>query len=176
MKRCPTCNETFPEDWLSFCTHDGTTLVEEAAASDPPPTVMSLSDAPPPKPDLDATLNLPLNEPASAPLASAVPEPRNEPKWQPPPPPMYAQPENKSLATASMIVGILSMACLGPIPAIVAIVLGTVALSQIKKNPGRVGGRQSAIVGIVTGSLGLVIYGGIIIFYVAMIIIGATAQ
>lgn len=75
-----------------------------------------------------------------------------------------------------MIVGILSMACLGPIPAIVAIVLGTVALSQIKKNPGRVGGRQSAIVGIVTGSLGLVIYGGIIIFYVAMIIIGATAQ
>lgn len=75
-----------------------------------------------------------------------------------------------------MIVGILSMACLGPIPAIVAIVLGMVALSQIKKNPGRVGGRQSAIVGIVTGSLGLVIYGGIIIFYVAMIIIGATAQ
>ncbi|HEV7683985.1 MAG TPA: nuclear transport factor 2 family protein [Pyrinomonadaceae bacterium] len=27
MKRCPTCNRTFPEDHLSFCVEDGTPLV-----------------------------------------------------------------------------------------------------------------------------------------------------
>ena len=48
MKRCPTCNRTFEEDWLAFCTQDGTTLVEEspARADEPPPTIM----APPPPP------------------------------------------------------------------------------------------------------------------------------
>jgi len=175
MKRCPTCNETFAKDWLSFCTHDGSTLVEDAVAPEIPATVMTSPEAAAPEPD-QATWNLPANESAPAPPEPPKQEMRVDPVWQPPPPPMDAQPENKSLATASMIVGILSMACLGPIPAIVAIVLGAVALSQIKKNPGRVGGRQSAIVGIVTGSLGLVIYGGILIVYVALIIIGTNAR
>jgi hypothetical protein len=176
MKRCPTCNQTFEEDWLSFCTHDGTTLVDEIAPTEIPvvPTPESVDAVS--KQDQQATWNLPVNDPASTPSAVAEPHAVIEPVWQPPPPPTYAQPENKSLATASMIVGIASMACLGPIPAIIAIILGGVALSQIKKNPGRIGGRQSAIVGIVTGSLGLVIYGGIMIAYIAIMILGASAR
>ena len=48
MKRCPTCNRTFEEDWLAFCTQDGATLLEEspAKANEPPPTIL----APPPPP------------------------------------------------------------------------------------------------------------------------------
>src|SRR5881394_346058 len=48
MKRCPTCNRTFEEDWLAFCTQDGTTLVDDspAKADEPPPTIL----APPPPP------------------------------------------------------------------------------------------------------------------------------
>jgi len=87
--------------------------------------------------------------------------------------PLYAQPQNKSLATASMILGIFSVTvgwlCMGPLFAIAAIVLGAVALSQIKKTPERVGGKQMAWTGVVTGSLALL---GIIIFYVFVIIIG----
>ena len=176
MKRCPRCNKTFDEDWLSFCTQDGTTLVEDdAAPAQLAATIMAPPEPEPSKTDEEATWNFRANE--ATPVAQTTPKPEiKASEWQPPPPPNYAHPENKNLATASMIVGILSMACLGPVPAIVAIVLGAVALSQIKKNPGRVGGRQSAIVGIVTGSLGLVIYGGIIIFYIVLVIVGSAAR
>jgi hypothetical protein len=171
MRRCPNCHRTFEEDWLSFCTDDGTTLIEDDAA----PAELVATTMAPPRPESNntneqATWNL-ANSGARSPAAEV-----KEAAWRPPPPPIHAQPENKTLATASMIVGILSMACLGPLPAIVAIVLGAVALSQIKKNPGRVGGRQSALVGIVTGSLGLVVYGGLIIFYIVLLIMRSTAR
>ena len=78
------------------------------------------------------------------------------------------------MATASMIIGIASMVCLGPIPAIVAIVLGAMTLSQIKKNPERVTGKQKAMTGIITGSLALLIYGGILIIYVLVFLFAAT--
>lgn len=167
MKRCPTCHLTFEEDWLSFCTRDGTTLVDDAvSASEPPPAITA-----PVQPDAPAwntpSAELPPSAPEWRPPERAVPE------WQPPPPPYYVQPQNKSLATASMIFGILSVTigwlCMGPLFAIAAIVLGAVSLSQIKKAPERVGGKQMAWTGVVTGSLALL---GIIIFYVFVIVAG----
>lgn len=39
MKRCPTCNRTYPDDAPGFCPHDATTLVSDAPANNPlPPT------------------------------------------------------------------------------------------------------------------------------------------
>lgn len=167
MKRCPTCNLTFEEDWLSFCTRDGTTLIDEyVASSEPPPTTMA-----PARPDAPAwntpSPELPPSAPEWRPPQRAVPE------WKPPPPPLYAQPQSKSLATASMVLGIMSVTvgwlCMGPLFAIAAIVLGAVSLSQIKKTPERVGGKQMAWTGVVTGSLAVL---GIIMFYVFVIIVG----
>lgn len=37
MKRCPTCNRTYNDPALAFCTADGTPLVDEASAYQPPP-------------------------------------------------------------------------------------------------------------------------------------------
>jgi hypothetical protein len=171
MKRCPTCNETFSEDWLSFCTKDGTTLIEDAdSASEPPPTMT----APPPvvpRPE-PAYLNLPAAE-------YGVPERQFgeqpiQPAWQPPPPPPYAQSPTNGLATASMIVGIASMLCFGPLPAIVAIILGLSALSQIKKNPERAGGQSQAWTGIITGCVSVVVHGALLIFYLILIGLGAA--
>lgn len=72
-----------------------------------------------------------------------------------------------------MILGIISVTvgwlCMGPLLAIAAIVIGAVALSQIKKTPERVGGSQMAWTGVITGSLALV---GIIIFYVFVFVVG----
>jgi hypothetical protein len=166
MKRCPSCNETFAEEWLSFCTKDGTTLIEDAgSASEPPPTIM----APPPavpKPEL-LNLNLPAAE-YGMPVRQFG-ERSIQPEWKPPPPPSYAQPQTNGLALASMIVGIASVLCFGPLPAIVAIILGLSALSQIKKNPDRAGGQNQAWTGIITGGVALVIHGAILILYVALI-------
>ena len=166
MKRCPTCNLTFQEEWLSFCTQDGTTLIDEAVSADePPPTLVS-----PAQPEAPAW-----NTP-SAELPPSSPEwrpPRREvPEWQPPPPPAYIQPQSKSLATASMVLGIVSVTvgwlCFGPIPGIASIILGSVALSQMKKAPERVGGKQMAWIGVITGSVTVLLYAGLMIFYIVM--------
>jgi hypothetical protein len=177
MKRCPTCNQTFDEEWLSFCTQDGTTLVDDLAASNmPPPTVLSPAQA-------DSPIAEPTWVTPSADLPPSSPQwqpsPPATPVWQPPPPPAYFQPENKSLAIAAMVVGIISVTvgwlCLGPIPGIAAIIMGAVALSQIKKTPERVGGKPMAVVGVVTGSVTVLIYAGIMIFYLIIFIAAANS-
>ena len=167
MKRCPTCKQTFAEDWLSFCTQDGTTLVDDqGATSEPLPTIVS---PPPVATPIDQVVrNLPSTEPVGS---SQVPAPQPPPPaWKPPPPPSYIQPQSKGLATASMIIGIASIACLGPIPGIVAIVLGAMTLSQIKKNPDAVAGKQQAMTGIITGSLAILIYGVGFVIYILFVI------
>ncbi|HXT63456.1 MAG TPA: hypothetical protein VN696_10510, partial [Pyrinomonadaceae bacterium] len=102
MKRCPSCNRTFDDEWLQFCTQDGTTLVETQSAqlpSEPPPTVWI-----PPAMDTD---------PAGAPKPFDLPGSYNPPQpvtpaWQPPPPPpVRTQPSQKQgLAVASLVLGI----------------------------------------------------------------------
>lgn len=166
MKRCPTCNLTFEEDWLSFCTQDGTTLTDDSvAASEPTPTIMA--PAQPAAPAWNApSAELPPSSPEWRPPQRPVQE------WRPPPPPSV-QPQSKGLATASMILGLISITvgwlCMGPLLAIAAIVIGAVALSQIKNTPERVGGKQMAWTGVITGSLALI---GIIIFYAFVIVAG----
>jgi hypothetical protein len=41
MLRCPTCNLTYPDDALAFCTEDGTRLVPDAQASNSQPTLQA---------------------------------------------------------------------------------------------------------------------------------------
>lgn len=77
---------------------------------------------------------------------------------------------------AAMILGIISVTvgwmCFGPIPAIAAIILGAVSLSQIKKNPERVTGKQFAWVGVIAGSVSLLIYAGVMVIYIIALISG----
>jgi hypothetical protein len=170
MKRCPTCNQTFYEEWLSFCTQDGTTLFEEStAASGPPPTILApQADASAPPTWVTPAAELPSSSPQwQSPQPAA-------PMWQPPPPPSYAQQENKSLATAAMVIGIISVTvgwmCLGPIPGIAAIIMGAIALSQMKKTPDRFGGKPMAVVGVVTGSVTVLIHIGVMILYFVVLV------
>jgi Domain of unknown function (DUF4190) len=92
--------------------------------------------------------------------------------WQPPPPPTYVKTPSQGLAIASMVTGILGLLfgilCFGPVIGIISVVLGFIALSQNKKTPQLVGGRPFAIVGIVTGGLALLLYGGMTIFFLVL--------
>ena len=73
-----------------------------------------------------------------------------------------------------MIVGIIGITigwiCGGPILGIAAIILGAVALSQIKKSPETVGGTQFAWIGIATGGLNLLIHAGFVLIYIIALI------
>ncbi len=163
MKRCPTCNQTFSEGWLSFCTQDGTTLVEDSVQRDEPPPTMMSSAPPRPftNPNQPGNWGAPSGGFGSGPFAPPqplTPQPIQS-GWQPPPAPTIAGPM-QSTAVAAMVCGILSLplifCCnLGIITGPVAIGLGIYSLKQIKNYPDKFGGRPFAITGIITGALGL---------------------
>ena len=50
------------------------------------------------------------------------------------------------------IAGFLLAGCFGPLPGIVALVLGLTALSQIKKSPEKFGGKPYATAGVIIGA------------------------
>jgi type II secretory pathway pseudopilin PulG len=68
--------------------------------------------------------------------------------------PFAGVPENSGKATASMVCGILTFFCLWP-AAIPAVILGHIALSEIKKSAGRLAGHGRAVAGLVMGYIGL---------------------
>jgi hypothetical protein len=103
-------------------------------------------------------------EPAAAPQGGSQPSPYSAPaapaSTYTPPQAMPGQVPSQGLAIASLVCGILSLifCCLWPLSgplAIVAIVLGFVALSKVKANPAAFAGKGMAKAGLITGFLGL---------------------
>lgn len=64
-------------------------------------------------------------------------------------------PDKSGKATASLVCGILL--CFGPLTSLLAVILGHLALSDIKKSGGRMSGQGLAIAGLVLGYFGLII-------------------
>jgi len=176
MKRCPTCNRTFDDEWLSFCTEDGTTLVESQSAqlpSEPPPTVwippaMDTNPAGSPKPfDLPGSYNPP------KPVA---------PVWQPPPPPpMQSGGQKQGLAIATLILGIFSITIgwccsMGLLTAPVGIVLGIVSLVQIKNDPSQNASKPLSLIGLILSSIYVLVWILIFILYGFAIFMGSLGR
>jgi hypothetical protein len=169
MRRCPKCNLEFADEWLTFCTQDGTSLVDvEASRYEPPVTLLSPSMPPSVSPSEQPTLDMPGRY--SPPPAQYIPPSPLESGWTPPPPPSYPVKPQQSMAATSLILGIFSMTfglcCyFGILTAPVALVLGIVSLVQIKNDPTKFGGKGMAIGGIVTGSLYFAVVIGIFMLY-----------
>ena len=163
MKRCPTCNQIFEDEWLTFCTIDGTALIDTGGLYQAPTVVVSQ-----PVESRENTVEQP-----SAPTAPAdyrPPAPSIPSTWQPPPPPRTATGPSQGLAVSSMVLGLVSITLgwccsFGLLTAPVAIVLGIVALSQIKSQPSRYTGKPLAIAGIVSGGLYFVALVVIVLIY-----------
>jgi hypothetical protein len=170
MKVCPTCNRTFDADWLSFCSQDGTILVEAGpAAKEQLPTQMAPPPMPPSvSPSEQPTIYLPGSSPSQQPGPYTPPAPAQS--WQPPPPPAYATGPKQGLPITSMLFGLFSVSfgwCCGSgvLSAPVAIILGGISLNQIKNNPQQNTGKPLAITGIVAGSVYLVVFAIIILIW-----------
>jgi hypothetical protein len=156
MKRCPTCNQTFSEGWLSFCTQDGTTLIDDSASKDDLMATM-MAPAPPPlsNPNQPASWNTP---PGGLGSGQFQPPQPIQSGWQPPPPPAYYAGPKQGTAVAALICGIFTVTIgwccyIGVITGPVAIGLGIYSLIQIKNYPDKYTGKPFAITGIVTGAL-----------------------
>ncbi len=63
------------------------------------------------------------------------------------------------------IIGLVAGGCLGPIPGIVAVVLGVTALSQIKKSPEEVGGKSFATAGIIMGAINIAFFALLLLWF-----------
>ena len=172
MKRCPLCNTTFDDPYLSFCPNDGTALLRMS----PEEAHTVLMSQP-----------VPTNQPGPSPIPPPAPQPygwaNDAPqRWTPPPPPALRGPATpqQALAAASLILGILGITigwlCGGPFLAFFAVVLGIVALVQNKKDPVRYGGKPMALIGTILGAIVLVIYIVIMAIWIIMMLGGAISR
>jgi len=178
MRRCPKCNQQFIDEWLTFCTQDGTTLVDvEVSPGDPPPTLVQPMP-PSVSPTEQPTLDMP--ERYSPAPAQYIPPPPVPSPWTAPPPPAYPVNPQQSLAATSLILGIasvtLGLCCyFGILTAPISQVLGIVALVQVKNDPKKYGGKGMAIGGIVASGLYFGILLLIILFYGIGFLLNATS-
>ena len=173
MKRCPVCNTTFEDVYLSFCPNDGTPLLR-----------MSADEA-------HTVLMTPSRETDSVPGSVTTPPPAPQPygwsndtpeRWVPPPPPSTRGLGNQqqSLAVASLILGLISITfgwiCGGPFFALLAVILGIIALMQIRKDPARYGGKPLALTGTIMGAIVLAIYVVLMAIWLIMMFVGAASR
>jgi len=169
MRRCPKCNLEFADEWLTFCTQDGTSLVDvEASAIDPPPTLVSPGMPPSVSPTEQPTLDMPGRY--SPPPVQYIPPSPIQSAWSPPSPTAYPSQPQQGLAAASMVLGLVTITVgwccsFGVLTGPIALILGIVALVQIKNEPAKYGGKGLAIAGVTMGALYFIILALIILLY-----------
>ena len=192
MKYCPTCNKNFTDDDLGFCIDDGTVLLTGPSPASPdsqstrvfdPPATAVINPSP-----TDYGLGAPSPSPMPAPEPyrwaneTPAPPPAVAPQWTPPPPPVYGmqQSQQQTVAILSLVFGLASITfgwiCGGLILGLIGLILGIIALSQIKKNPTRNGGSPLAIGGMVTGGIVIVVHLIIFAIYIVAIAISAASR
>jgi len=168
MKYCPLCKKQYDEAWLSFCSDDGTPLIQELTPPADPNWNPRIREPKVQTPDEQETRWLPKDPPLPGGWIAPDERPPMSPgPWTPPAPPpaMPFRPsrtqQSQGLALASMITGILGFfmfGCFGPLPGMVALVLGLVALSQIKKSPEKFGGKPYATAGVIIGGISIFLF------------------
>lgn len=97
--------------------------------------------------------------------ASWSPPPAPESGWQsqnigantPFQPPMTAHGSDNTLPVISLVCGILSLTCCGPITGIVALITGFIGKNNADSNPQQYGGRGLALAGMIMGGISLVV-------------------
>jgi len=78
--------------------------------------------------------------------------------------------ETPGIAIASLVCGILSWVCAGPLAAIPAVITGHMALGRIKRSVGTLAGRGLAIAGLILGYTSIVAMIAVIVLFFALVV------
>ncbi|MBI2920787.1 MAG: DUF4190 domain-containing protein [Planctomycetes bacterium] len=152
--RCPKCQAVFlargtPAAALVPAGGGSGSQTPPWQTTSPPPALSIGAAAPAPETPAWPVPATPL---PAAPWAAPVP---------PPPPPPVPAPgtrvPNSGLAVASVVLGILGLACFGWLAAIPGIICGVKARKQIRESRGAVGGENIAKAGLAISILALVV-------------------
>ena len=163
MKYCPQCNRQYTEAWLTFCTNDGSLLREDLSPPADPNWDPRIRPVRTEDPSEQQTQWLPHNRPDPGGWVAPDERAPMPGPWQPPaerPAPMRVNPNAppNPLSIASLICGVIALVfgliCSIPIPAILAVIFGFIALSQLKGRPTQPS-KGLAIAGIIMGGLSL---------------------
>ena len=166
MKYCPVCKKQFDEAWLSFCSDDGTPQIQDLTPPADPNWNPRIREPKVQTEDEEKTKWLPRDTPLPGGWIAPDERPPMSPgPWTPPPPPALpyipiSTQKSQGLALASMITSIAGflIGCFGPLPGIAGMIMGFVALSQIKRSPEQFGGKSYAAAGIIVGSISTFFY------------------
>ena len=177
MKYCPQCNRQFSEVWLTFCTDDGSLLREDLTPPADPNWDPRIRETRVDDPSERATQWFPGDPPPGSGWVAPDQRPPVARPWEAPPPPPqpYRKPAPPGTAIASFVFGIvgilIGLLCAVPIPGLIAVILGFLALSQMKSAPNSTG-RGLAIAGIVMGGVNLAFFVFGILWFLLSLVFG----
>jgi hypothetical protein len=162
MKTCPKCNAQYDDENLNFCLSDGELLME------------AMPNQQTPEADADSTPTMYMDSPRvtnqdwNPDFSNQTqqnhldqPGPQNQQMYQPQYPggqnfPMVAS-EDKTLATTSLVLGILSlvlMCCWLGLPlGAGALITGYIGISRANSDPETYAGKELAIIGMILGGI-----------------------
>ncbi len=151
MKRCLKCGQTYSDETLNFCLNDGELLIHQTGY-EPPPTIFA-DDSPP---------TLLMNQPRVTNPIDWAQSSLAHPQGATPAAPnqqygiaAYGVPRDQTLATISLVMGIISVflvCCAGGILlGLPAAIVGFIAMRNVETNPDKYSGRGMAIGGMVLG-------------------------
>ena len=167
MKYCPLCKRQFDEAWLSFCSDDGTPLIQELTPPADPNWNPRIREPKVKTPDEEKTQWLPREPPlAGGWIAPDERPPMSPGPWAPAPPPapfpfVPGAKKSEGLSLASMIVGIagfLLAGCFGRFRARGVSAWPGRALSN-QEVAGEVRRKPYATAGVILGAISIFFYG-----------------
>jgi type IV pilus assembly protein PilA len=134
-----------------FCFKCGANMPDDSTVCPQCASPVQAAPTPPPPPQASATNPATTSAWLNVPAAS----PQNPPQGQYPP---QAQPyhgqnqvQTDGKATASLVLGILSLLCFGLLTGLPAIILGHISRGNIERSRGRLGGAGMALTGLILG-------------------------
>lgn len=153
MKFCPKCDQSYDDANLNFCLNDGEMLME-TETNDAPPTIM-----------MDSPRQTNENWGSFNPGQAQNNQPNQEiyqPPFASPQPMMQTAGKDQTLPIISIISGVmsifLSFCCyLGVFIGPIALITGYVGMNNANKNPDVYDGKTLAIIGMITGGVGMAI-------------------
>jgi len=141
---CFKCGASMPDD-ATICPQCATP-VQSVPTAPPPPPQAPEAGAPTPA-STSAWLNVP---PAQAQYPPQAYPPQAQPYQA------QFQPQTDGKATASLVLGILSILCFGLLTGLPAIILGHISRGNIEQSRGRLTGAGMALTGLILGYVSII--------------------